>query len=77
MCLPQWDVLNIVDTGVVRCLHVLVNKTASSTSEGLNSKVLAFLHFGLVSSLDNGHRLASMNLVRVDRVSIQVADRFD
>jgi len=75
--LPKWDMLDVIYTSIVRSFHILMNETTASTSKGLNGKVFALLHFCLVTIVNNGNRLASVDLVRVDRVSVQVTDRLD
>ena len=35
-----------------------------------------YLHLGLLTTLDNGHRFASVDAILADGVSIQVSNRF-
>jgi hypothetical protein len=75
--LPKGNARGVIDTHVVRALHVLMNISASSTSESFNGKVFTFFHLGLIAALDDGDGLACVDLVGVDRVSVQVANRLD
>lgn len=54
--------------------NIISHITLSGTSESLNGKDFAFLHLGLISSLDNGHALATMDDVLIDVMPVQVTD---
>ena len=75
--IPKRNTRSIVDTHVVRTLHILVDITAACTSESFNGKIFAFLHLGLVATLDNRDGFASVDLVRINRVSVQVTNWLD
>lgn len=49
----------------------------SSTSEGLNGEDFTLLHLSLVSTLDNGHTLSTVDDVLVNVVSVQVTNTLD
>mmetsp|Transcript_8318 Transcript_8318/g.20659 ORF Transcript_8318/g.20659 Transcript_8318/m.20659 type:complete len:370 (+) Transcript_8318:1018-2127(+) len=62
---------------VVAALQVLMHDPFAGRSEGLDGVQLSLLHLGLVAALDNGHTLSRMNLIRADRVSVEIPDRLD
>lgn len=69
---------------VVRAHAVLDNSAATRGAEGLDREILSLLHLCLVpirpELLDDGYSfafIASMYAIRPDRVSVQIADRFD
>lgn len=58
-------------------LHILMHVSLARRSKRLNRKQLTLLHFCIISILDYGYRLASMDLVRADGVTIKISDGFD
>mmetsp|Transcript_36851 Transcript_36851/g.83100 ORF Transcript_36851/g.83100 Transcript_36851/m.83100 type:complete len:333 (+) Transcript_36851:849-1847(+) len=72
---PQGDVASVEVLHVVTALEVLMHDSLAGRAERLDRVELALLHLGRVASLDNGHALARMDLVRVDRVTVEVPDR--
>lgn len=57
--------------------HAFYDMAATGTAERFDSKVLAFLHLGLIVGTGHGNCLGTMNTVRRDRVAGDVVDRFD
>jgi hypothetical protein len=49
---------------------------SSTRTKGLDGVLLAFLHARGLTALDNGHRLAGVDAVRLDRVAVQILNRF-
>lgn len=60
---------------VVRRLHVVVDVALARRAKRLDGEDFALFHLGLVAALDDGHRLAAVDLVLVDVVPVEVADR--
>jgi hypothetical protein len=60
---------------------LFVNLSMTGTTESLDSVVFTFLHLGFIPRItmhfDDWHRLASMDDVWVDGVSVEVLDSFD
>jgi hypothetical protein len=61
---------------VVTALQVLVHHAATRGAEGLDGVLLVLLHLGVVVGLDDGHALARVYHVGIDRVAVEVLDRF-
>lgn len=76
MVKPERDMPNIIVLHVVAAFQVFIDITLSGASERLNCIKLAFFHFGCVTSFDNWDTLSSMNMVRSNRMSIQISDGF-
>ena len=60
---------------VVASFHIVVHISAAGGPEGLDGVELVLLHEGGLATLNDRDRLAGMNLIRRNRVAIQVPDR--
>lgn len=59
-----------------RGTDIVVHVTLSGTAEGFDCKNLSLFHLRLVTTLDDGHTLSTMDDMLVDVVSIQIPDTF-
>mmetsp|Transcript_45115 Transcript_45115/g.90097 ORF Transcript_45115/g.90097 Transcript_45115/m.90097 type:complete len:281 (-) Transcript_45115:181-1023(-) len=61
---------------VMGALEVLLDIALSSGAERLYGEELALLHARRFAALDDRHRFASVDLIRADRMAVQIAARF-
>mmetsp|Transcript_4537 Transcript_4537/g.17849 ORF Transcript_4537/g.17849 Transcript_4537/m.17849 type:complete len:308 (+) Transcript_4537:328-1251(+) len=73
---PQRNVWQVKVLHIVAAFHVLMHVAAPRAPKGLDGKHLSFLHASRVAALHNRDAFACMDLIRGDRVSVEVADRF-
>mmetsp|Transcript_9075 Transcript_9075/g.23732 ORF Transcript_9075/g.23732 Transcript_9075/m.23732 type:complete len:254 (+) Transcript_9075:323-1084(+) len=79
LCLrqPQRDVSHIEVLHVMRALEVLLHIALARRPKRLDGEDLTLLHACGFAALDDRDGLARVDLVRSDRVPVQVADRLD